>query len=238
MLDVENLKLSYGAHVVLTDVAIHVGAGETVAVLGPNGAGKSTLLRSIAGLHRPAAGRITFDGQEISKHRPESIVRRGLRLVPQGRRVFARLTVRENLEVGAWTGDRRRRAAEIARLMDAFPVLADRADQIAGSLSGGEQSMLALARGLVLRPRVLCLDEPSLGLAPVMVRRIARVIREVAVERGISVLLVEQNARLALDLASHAYILGGGGVRLEGRAADLAGLDDVRDAYFGGGVTP
>ena len=237
MLDVENLKLSYGAHVVLTDVEVHVAAGETVAVLGPNGAGKTTLLRSIAGLHRPAAGRITLEGQEISRRRPEAIVRRGVRLVPQGRRVFARLTVRENLEVGAWVGDRRRRSAEIERLMDVFPVLGERAHQLAGSLSGGEQSMLALARGLVVKPRVLCLDEPSLGLAPVMVGRIARAIREVAAERGISVLLVEQNARLALELASRAYILGGGGVQLEGRAGDLAGLEDVRDAYFGGGVT-
>ena len=235
MLDIEGLRLAYGSHRVLEDVTIRVGAGETVAILGPNGAGKTTLLRSLAGLHPPGAGRVLLDGENITTRGPRDMIRRGVRLVPQGRQVFAGMTVRENLEMGAWTASRRHRSQQVTMAINGFPLLAQRVGQLAGSLSGGEQSMLALARGLVLPPQLLCLDEPSLGLAPVLVEQIAGVIRAVAAEGDMSVLLVEQNAALALELASRAYILGGGRVTLEGPSRDLVDLKDVHRAYLGGG---
>ncbi|MFE3196440.1 ABC transporter ATP-binding protein [Embleya sp. NPDC055664] len=240
---VEGLEVVYGRSVrALRGVCLDVPGNGVVAVLGANGAGKSTLLRAVSGtlsLHRGtiAGGSIRYDGVRLGGRDPAAIVRAGVVQVPEGRRVFAHLTVAENLRAG--TLGRRGRAAEIRaehdRVLDLFPVLAERREQRAGLLSGGEQQMLAIGRALMAAPRLLLLDEPSLGLAPRMVGRIAGVIREIAA-RGTAVLLVEQNATIALDLAEKAYVLDVGEVRLAGASADLARTDEVRRLYLGEAV--
>jgi branched-chain amino acid transport system ATP-binding protein len=209
-----------------------VDAGEIVTLIGANGAGKSTTLRTISALQRAREGSIRFDGQEINRLRPEEIVRRGLCHVPEGRRIFANLTVHENLEMGAFTRRDAGVKADLERVLETFPRLRERISQAAGTLSGGEQQMLAIGRALMRKPRVLLLDEPSLGLAPFMVQEIFRIIREIN-GQGTTILLVEQNARMALAAARTGYVLETGKVVLSDSGAALLDNPDVRKAYLG-----
>jgi branched-chain amino acid transport system ATP-binding protein len=233
VLAVDGIRAGYGRVEVLKGVSLAVPAGSIVALLGANGAGKSTTLRVIAGLLAPAAGAVTFENAPITRLRADRIVRRGISLVPESRELFLEMTVEENLEMGAYT---RRDVQGIGRDLQTafalFPRLAERRAQVAGTLSGGEQQMLAIARALMARPRLLLLDEPSLGLAPAIVdeifERIATINRE-----GMSVLLVEQNARMALDIADHGYVLETGRVALSGAARDLATDAMVQESYLG-----
>ncbi len=235
MLEVAGLRAGYGAVEVLHDVSLVVGAGEAVALIGANGAGKSTTLRAISGLVRPRAGTVRFAVSELVGRAPEAIARLGIAHVPEGRRIFPGLTVRENLLVGtaARAGDAGDREAALAEVYRLFPRLAERRHQRGWSLSGGEQQMLALGRGLVARPRLLLLDEPSLGLAPRLVREMFETIRAINAA-GTPVLLVEQNAYLALQVARRGYVLESGRVVLADTAEALARRDDVRAAYLGG----
>lgn len=232
LLQLRNLHVYYGAIHALKGLSIDVEAGEIVTLIGANGAGKSTTLRSISGLLRPREGAIQFDGHDLTRMPPEQIVRTGLCHVPEGRRIFANLTVRENLELGAYT----RRDAEIAKDLDSvlttFPRLQERISQAAGTLSGGEQQMLAIGRALMGRPRVLLLDEPSLGLAPFMVKEIFRIIREINA-KGTTILLVEQNAHMALGAAHRGYVLETGSIVLSDSGQALLHNPEVRKAYLG-----
>ncbi len=231
MLEVTGLFSGYGGPPVLKDVSLRVGANEIVAVVGANGAGKTTLLNTIAGLLRPSAGAILLDGAPIGGHRTERIVRAGLSLVPEGRQVVAPLTVEENLLVGAYS--RKGGAGDaLAAIYDRFPRLKERRRQLAGLLSGGEQQMLAIGRALMAGPRVLLLDEPSMGLAPLVVSEIFTLLGQLN-GQGVAVLLVEQNARKALALAQRGYVLEGGRIALQGSAAELAKSPAVVEAYLG-----
>jgi branched-chain amino acid transport system ATP-binding protein len=238
-LEVRALSVGYGPVRALREVSLDVPPGRIVAVLGGNGAGKSTLLRAISrtlGFHRGRAGTgtVRFDGRPLDGLAPARVVAAGVVQVPEGRQVFARMTVADNLRAGALgaRGGSKEAAETLARVRELFPVLADRAHQRAGLLSGGEQQMLALGRALMARPKLLLLDEPSLGLAPLMAARIAETVQEINAT-GTSVLLVEQNAAIALRLASTAYVLEVGEVTLEGDAAELAASDEVRRRYLG-----
>ncbi len=235
LLSVEDLRVSYGRVEALKGVSIRLEAGEIVTVLGANGAGKSTLLAAIAGLAAPSAGRVLFDGVPLAGVPAYEVVQRGISLSPEGRRVFATLSVEENLALGAFT--RRRERAEVARARDRvttlFPVLAERRRQLAGTLSGGEQQMLAIGRALMTTPRLLLLDEPSLGLAPIFIGHIFEIIREIN-RGGTAVLLVEQNASKALAIAGRAYVLETGRISMSGSAADLRADPRVQAAYLGG----
>jgi branched-chain amino acid transport system ATP-binding protein len=232
LLEIEDLNVYYGAIHAVKGISLSVEAGEIVTLIGANGAGKSTTLRAISGLLRPRKGSIRFEGQELSRLRPDQIVRMGLCHVPEGRRIFANLSVRENLEMGAYI----RRDAQIRSDMEAvlttFPRLKERFGQSAGTLSGGEQQMLAIGRALMGRPRVLLLDEPSLGLAPFMIQEIFRIIREIN-ELGTTILLVEQNARMALRAARKGYVLETGSVVLSDTGEALLDNPEVRKAYLG-----
>jgi branched-chain amino acid transport system ATP-binding protein len=235
MLRVENLSVSYGAIRALHGVSFDVPEGHIVTLIGSNGAGKSTTLRTISGLIKPTEGRITYDGAEIKGLQACRIVARGLCHVPEGRMVFANLTVRENLMMGAYL----QRDPEVIRkerdyVFSVFPRLAEREKQLAGTLSGGEQQMLAIGRALMGRPRFLMLDEPSLGIAPLLVKAIFQQIVEINRERGITILLVEQNANLALEIATYGYVLETGRVILQDAAAALRSDPKVRSAYLGG----
>ncbi|RUM89013.1 MAG: branched-chain amino acid ABC transporter ATP-binding protein [Thermodesulfatator sp.] len=236
MLEIRNLHLAYGKLVVLRGISLHVAEGEIVCLLGSNGAGKSSLLLAIMGLHRPYRGRILFEGEDITGASPQYLVRRGLALVPEGRQIFYPLTVEENLELGAyhrWREEGRRAIqADLQRVYELFPHLRERRRQKAGTLSGGEQQMLALARAFMARPRLLLLDEPSLGLAPKIVSLIMRTIVRLNQE-GLTVLLVEQNARQALEIAHRAYVLETGRIVLEGPARELLHDEEVKRAYLG-----
>jgi branched-chain amino acid transport system ATP-binding protein len=233
VLELRGVTAGYGAFTALWDVALTVTAGEAVAVVGPNGAGKTTLLRAISGLIAPRAGRVTFEGAELAGHPAYDVVARGIAHVPEGRRLFPQLTVAENLKMGAFLPAARARYREgLERVYTLFPVLAERQLQRAGSLSGGEQQMLAVGRALMSRPKLILLDEPSMGLAPVMVLRLFDLIRRVR-EEGYTILVVEQNVRQVLKLVDRAYLLEVGRIKMEGRAADLAGQDFVRKAYVG-----
>jgi len=233
MLSVRALVLGYGSIVAVRGIDLDVGAGERVAVIGANGAGKTTSLRGIAGALPARAGSIVFDGEDITRLPVHERVRRGMSLVPEGRGIFARLTVAENLDMGAYL---RRDAAGVRADLDRsyalFPRLGERRGQFAGTLSGGEQQMLAIARALMGRPRLLLLDEPSMGLAPLITQRIFDTIRSISA-RQVSILLIEQNARAALELAGRAYVLEGGRITLAGPAQDLLASDAVRQAYLG-----
>jgi branched-chain amino acid transport system ATP-binding protein len=242
LLDVAHLAVRYGRAVqALRGVTLHVDDGAIVAVLGNNGAGKSTLLRTVSGtqkLHRAVieGGTVRFDGRSVAGVDPGRIVSSGVVQVPEGRRIFGRLTVEENLRAGAFRQrDRATRAAARERVFELFPILAERRRQRAGLMSGGEQQMLAIARALMAGPRLLLLDEPSLGLAPKIVGQIADVIAEIN-EQGTSVLLVEQNAEMAMELASYAYVLELGRVSLEGTVDELRRTDAVQQLYLGGGA--
>ena len=234
MLSAEGLELAYGDVPACRDVSFDVAQGEIVTLIGANGAGKSTTLRGVAGLMLPRRGRIVFEGRDVTRMPAHERALAGIALVPEGRRVFPFLTVRENLEMGGfkYRGDRRKVRERIARVTEIFPHLLERAEQRAGTLSGGEQQMLALSRALMSEPRLLCLDEPSLGLAPMMVQEIFRSIRAVNAA-GTSVLLVEQNARYALETAARGYVLQTGSVIASGSCEALKQDERVKEAYLG-----
>jgi len=233
LLRLEQLQVSYGGIRAVKGIDIEVRQGELVCLIGANGAGKTTTLKAVTGLVRAAAGRVLYDGQDITGLRVPQIARRGLALVPEGRGVFAQLTIEENLAMGAYARkDRAAVASDVERAFTLFPRLKERRSQTAGTLSGGEQQMLAIARALMSRPRLLLLDEPSMGLAPLMVERIFEVVRAIAAE-GVTLLLVEQNARLALETSHRGYVLEGGLVSVSGEAKTLLGDPRIREAYLG-----
>ena len=233
MLELTRVTAGYGAFTALWDVSLRVATGEAVAVVGPNGAGKTTLLRAVSGLIAPRSGRVTFEGHELAGRPAHDVVAHGIAHVPEGRRLFPQLTVAENLRMGAFLPSARAHFREsLARVYGLFPVLSERQAQRAGSLSGGEQQMLAVGRALMSRPKLILLDEPSMGLAPVMVLRLFDLIRRVR-EEGYTILVVEQNVRQVLKLVDRAYLLEVGRIRMEGRAADLSEQDFVKKAYVG-----
>jgi len=234
MLGVRDLDVYYGAVHALKGVSVRAEPGEIVTLIGANGAGKSTLLRTISGLVRPRGGTLTFEGRDLTRVPAHEIVGLGISQAPEGRLVFANLSVEDNLELGAYRRkDRAGIAADRERAFELFPRLRERRKQNAGTLSGGEQQMLAIGRALMSRPRLLLLDEPSLGLAPLLVREIFRTIGEIN-RAGVTVLLVEQNAHMALSIARRGYVLETGHVRLEAEAAALLVNDEVKQAYLGG----
>jgi branched-chain amino acid transport system ATP-binding protein len=232
LLRLEGVEARYGAVTALHGVSLTVEEGEVVAVLGANGAGKTTTLRAVSGTVQ-RSGEITFDRQRIDRRPPEAVARLGVAHVPEGRGIFADLSVRENLRLGAYTRARDEFEANEERVIAVFPWMADRAGQLAGTLSGGEQQMLALARALMQRPRLLLLDEPSLGLAPIVVRELFAIVRDLNEREGLSVVIVEQNAVLALEAASRAYVLEVGRVAVEGRSEQLRADESVRRSYLG-----
>jgi branched-chain amino acid transport system ATP-binding protein len=236
LLDVDSLEVTYGKIRAVKGVSFSVEAASVVTLIGANGAGKTTTLRTLSGLVAPSAGTVVFDGQRIDGVAAHEIVKRGIAHVPEGRRVFPRMTVGENLDLGAFSQVGRVAPAEVKADMDRifglFPVLAERRGQAAGTLSGGEQQMLAIGRALMSRPRLLMLDEPSMGLSPIMMNLIFTTLAELKAQ-GTTILLVEQNAQAALGLADHAYVIETGSVVLEGSAGELAASEQVRKAYLG-----
>ena len=226
------MHVAYGEIPALKGVAIEVQAGEIVALLGNNGAGKTTTLRTISGLLVPTRGTVTLENAPLAGVAPHTIVRRGIAHVPEGRRIFNRLTVRENLLMGAYTRSDDGVAADLERVLTLFPRLRERITQVAGTLSGGEQQMLAIGRALMARPRLLLLDEPSMGLAPVLVEQIFDTVRDIN-RQGTTILLVEQNAAMALSVAQRGYVIETGTIVLHGTAAELADNPEVRRAYLG-----
>ncbi|HEX8042285.1 ABC transporter ATP-binding protein [Candidatus Deferrimicrobium sp.] len=233
LLTVDHISVYYGGIRALREVSFTVGKGEIVTLIGANGAGKSTTLRAISGVVHPAAGRIVHGGKPIVGLPPHQIVRQGIAHVPEGRGVFANMSVRENLEMGAYTRSSRKEVEEsFERVFGLFPRLAERMDQFAGTLSGGEQQMLAIGRGLIQRPDLLLLDEPSMGLSPLLVGEIFKMIAEIK-KAGMTILLVEQNATMALAVADRAYVIETGEIALEGKASDLREDPKVRAAYLG-----
>ena len=232
LLEINDIHTYYGAIHALRGVTMHVDEGEIVTLIGSNGAGKSTTLRSVSGLLRPRKGEIVLRGKRIDGLRPHEIVELGVSQSPEGRRVFARMTVHENLEMGAFSRKEKIPTSDFDHVYELFPRLRERTAQRAGTLSGGEQQMLAMGRALMASPKLLLLDEPSMGLAPVLVESVFETIRKVN-EQGTTVLLVEQNALVALNIADHAYVLETGVITLEGPAKELAHNDEVRKAYLG-----
>jgi len=237
MLTVTGLEARYGAILALRDISLTVEEGELVALVGPNGAGKSTTLAVIAGLHRPSRGSVLFEGKSLAGRAPEDVARLGVSMVPENRGVFPTLTVAENLRLGAYLRRDGEVARDLERLQERFRVLAERATQAAGTLSGGEQQQLAIARALISRPRLLMLDEPSLGLAPTLVDRVFELVAELHRE-GVTILLVEQNVRRTLEVADRAYLLQTGRVEASGRPAELRELVDIESVYLGGAQRP
>jgi branched-chain amino acid transport system ATP-binding protein len=233
LLEVEKLEVAYGSIQAVKGVDLTVRKGELVCLIGANGAGKTTTLKALAGILRPRAGHVHYEGRGIIGRPAHELVRSGLAMVPEGRGVFARLTVAENLELGAYVRRDRGVAQDLAQVYDLFPQLAGRRRQLAGTLSGGEQQMLAIGRALMCRPRLLLLDEPSMGLAPILVQKIFDIIRRIVAE-GVTLLLVEQNAKLALEIANRAYVMESGRVTLAGDARELAINPKVRASYLGG----
>ncbi|HEX4333373.1 MAG TPA: ABC transporter ATP-binding protein [Usitatibacter sp.] len=233
LIALEGLQVAYGGIRAVKGISLEVRAGELVCLIGANGAGKTTTLRAITGLLHPTAGRILYDGRDIAGLKSHVISRQGLALVPEGRGVFAQLTIEENLAMGAYARrDRAGVAADVERAFTLFPRLKERRRQTAGTLSGGEQQMLAISRALMSRPKLLLLDEPSMGLAPLMVERIFEVVRSISAE-GVTMLLVEQNARLALEVSHRGYVLESGLVTLSGEASSLLHDPRIREAYLG-----
>ena len=234
MLRVEDINVYYGAIHAIKGISLEVNDGEIVALIGSNGAGKSTTLRTISGLMKPKTGRIMYDGEDITGVPAHKIVGKGLCQVPEGRHVFANLTVLENLELGAYLRtDKEGIAKDMEMVFEKFPRLLERKDQLSGTLSGGEQQMLAMARALMSRPKLLLLDEPSMGLAPLLIKEIFNIIKEINAS-GTTVLLVEHTANMALSIADKAYVLETGRITLSGTAAELASSEEVRKAYLGG----
>ena len=233
MLRIENLQVNYGGIQALRGISLEVPDGKIVTLIGANGAGKSTTIRSISGIVKPAGGRIVFDGQDLIGVEPHKIVERGVVMVPEGRRVFVDMTVLENLQLGAHTRtDEDGIARDLEQVLSLFPRLLERKAQLAGTLSGGEQQMLAVGRAMMSSPKLLMMDEPSLGLAPILVEQIFGIIKRIH-DEGKTILLVEQNAYAALVVADYGYILESGQIVLEGSGADLAKNDAVRKAYLG-----
>lgn len=233
MLKVSNLHVAYGKINALKGISLEVHKGEVVTLIGSNGAGKSTLLKTISGLVRPKAGSITFEGEEITKISPDAVVGRGIAHVPEGRPIFTNLTVMENLKAGAYLRrDKEQLQTDYEEMFALFPILKERKEQMAGTLSGGEQQMLALSRALLSKPKLIILDEPSLGLAPLIVDLVFDVIEKVR-KTGITILLVEQNAHLALEIAQRAYVLETGEIKLSGQSESLLKDQRVIEAYLG-----
>ncbi len=232
MLEVNNINVYYGPIHAIKDISFEVKTGETVALIGANGAGKSTVLKTMSGLLRSKTGSIVFDGKDIKKAEAHKIVRSGLAQVPEGRRIFLQMTVLENLEMGAYT-QKAVSAEELENIFTLFPRLKERRKQIAGTLSGGEQQMLAMGRALMSKPKLLMLDEPSMGLAPLFVEQIFEIIKSLN-RAGTTILLVEQNAGKALEIADRAYVLETGEITLSGTGKELSQSDEVRKAYLGG----
>ena len=233
ILAVENLTVNYGAIQALQGISFHVKEGEIVTLIGANGAGKSTTLNTISGLLHAAAGSVQYEGADLAGIPADEIVKMGVVQVPEGRRIFAPLTVRENLEMGAYTrSDRDEIAESMKRVFSSFPRLEERLAQLGGTLSGGEQQMLAMGRALMAQPKLLLMDEPSMGLAPILVEEIFDIIQEIN-DQGVSILLVEQNAAMALSIAARAYVLETGRVVLEGPAQEVLENPDVQKAYLG-----
>lgn len=234
MLKIENINVYYGAIHALKGISVEVTEGEIVTLIGANGAGKSTILRTISGLLRPKTGQILFEGKNIASVAAQQVVKLGISQVPEGRRIFANMTVLENLELGAYVrNDKQGIKEDMDSVFGRFPRLAERRTQVAGTLSGGEQQMLAMGRALMSRPRLLLLDEPSMGLAPLLVKEIFSIIKEINAS-GTTILLVEQNAHMALSIANRAYVLETGRITLSGSAQELAESEEVRKAYLGG----
>jgi branched-chain amino acid transport system ATP-binding protein len=234
MLQVNDIHVYYGAIHALKGVSFHLEKGEIVSLIGANGAGKSTILNSISGLLRPTEGSIIFEGEDLSKIPPQNIVKRRIIQVPEGRKIFAALTVMENLEMGAYTQpDRVQFKRDLEEMFTRFPRLGERRNQRGGTLSGGEQQMLAIARGLMAHPSLLLLDEPSMGLAPILVEQIFTIIRDIN-DLGVSILLVEQNAQMALAICDRGYVLETGRIVLEGNSEELLNSPMVKAAYLGG----
>ncbi len=233
MLKLRDVHASYGPVVALQGVSLEVPRGGIITILGANGAGKTSTLRAISGLLRASHGTIEFDGQRIDRTAPERLVQLGISQVPEGRQIFSELTVMENLRLGAYTRRDNGVKRDLDRVVEYFPVLGERQKQVAGLLSGGEQQMLAIGRALMAKPRLLLLDEPSLGLAPILVREIFEIIRAINKSEGLTILLVEQDAKLALDVAQHGYVLETGKVVLDDSAANLQQNDAVRRSYLG-----
>lgn len=233
MLEVENLDVYYGDLQALWGVSFHVRQGEIVALVGSNGAGKSTLLKTLSGIIKPRRGSATFNGARLDAIRQHEIVKLGVSMVPEGRRIFREMTVLENLELGAFlTRARKLKDETLEQMFDTFPVLRARRDQMAGTLSGGEQQMLAIARGLMSHPSLLLLDEASLGLAPIVVKIIFETIQKIIASRGITVLLVEQNVKYALQTAKRAYVIENGRIVLSGDSKELLDSEQVKSAYL------
>ena len=232
MLKVDNINVYYGQIHTLKDVSIEVKKGEIVALIGANGAGKTTTLRTISGLLRSKTGRIEFNDEDISHTEAHKLVSKGIAHVPEGRHVFLQMTVQENLEMGAYTNASYTKVG-IADVYQRFPRLKHRRNQIAGTLSGGEQQMLAMGRALMSRPHLMMLDEPSMGLAPILVQQIFDIIKELHAA-GTTILLVEQNAEMALEIANRAYVLESGRIKLSGTGEELAKSDEIKKAYLGG----
>lgn len=233
LLKVEDINVYYGAIHAIKGVSFFVNEGEIVTLIGANGAGKSTTLQTVSGLLRSRTGIITFAGQEIGGVPAHRLVARGLAQVPEGRRVFLQMSVEENLELGAYTRPGSELTTSLARVYEQFPRLKERRRQVAGTLSGGEQQMLAMGRALMSKPKLLMLDEPSMGLAPILVEQIFQIIRELH-RSGTTILLVEQNAQMALSVADRAYVLETGKITLSGTGEELGRSDEVRKAYLGG----
>ncbi len=232
MLEIRGLNAGYGEVQVLWDVSLRVEKGEIVSLIGANGAGKTTTLRSVMGIVKPFRGEIVFNGRDITGLPTHRIVRMGLSLVPEGRHLFPKMTVMDNLRMGAYAVDGSKYRDLLERVFQIFPVLKERKDQLASTLSGGEQQMLAIARGLMSDPQVLMLDEPSLGLAPKIVKRVMKVVSEIR-EEGVTILLVEQNAKISLEISDRGYVLETGRVVLEGGSEELLRNEHVRRAYLG-----
>lgn len=233
LLKVENLETYYGKVAALNGISFEVNEGQIVTLLGSNGAGKSTTLKTISGLINPAAGKVTFCGEDITNKPAHEIVKRGMIHVPEGRHIFKDLTVLENLELGSYTlKDNNERKRRLQSVFERFPILAKRSKQLGGTLSGGEQQMLAIGRGLMLEPKLLLMDEPSMGIAPLIVRDLINIIKGLH-EDGTTILLVEQNAKMALVLADYGYVLDTGNIVLEGKSDDLRNDEKVIKAYLG-----
>ena len=233
MLKLRDVHASYGPVAALQGVSLDVPRGGIITILGANGAGKTSTLRAISGVLRASQGTIEYDGQRIDRTSPERLVQLGISQVPEGRQIFSELTVMENLRLGAYTRRDKGVKRDLDRVVEYFPVLGERQKQVAGLLSGGEQQMLAIGRALMAKPRLLLLDEPSLGLAPILVREIFDIIRAINKSEGLTILLVEQDAKLALDVAEHGYVLETGKVVLDDSAANLQRNDAVRRSYLG-----
>ncbi len=230
MLKVENVNVSYGSVKILWDVDFHIEEGEIITIIGPNGAGKTTIVKTIMGLLKPTSGTIEFNGNPIHLAPTHKIVEGGIALVPEGRELFPRMTIMENLQMGAYTSDEKEDT--LKWVFNLFPKLEERQKQSAGTLSGGEQQMLAIARGLMSRPKLLILDEPSLGLAPIMVKKMFEIVKSLNTE-GVTVLLVEQNIHHALEASNRGYVLETGRITLEGASSELLDNNHVKEAYLG-----